>query len=84
MIPRPTMAIRRALARANRRSPGSICPTCHGSGMLEPPVRAPDDVTERRRAAHKLRRAGYSLREIADALGYASNNSVRWLLRRDR
>lgn len=53
------------------------CPICNGSGELpEPHDRIKDKKSERREAAKVLRAAGYSIRQIADFLGYKSPRSV--------
>jgi hypothetical protein len=53
------------------------CPICEGKGVIEAPYQnARDECQERREMARTLREAGYSIRQIARALGYKSPRSV--------
>lgn len=50
------------------------CPLCNGEGTAVP--RETRTADEKRRLAVKLRKMGFSFREIQNALGYKSPNSV--------
>lgn len=53
------------------------CPVCKGKGNLpEPRKVARDRAAERRAMAKVLRSNGYSIRQIADFLGWKSPRSV--------
>ena len=53
------------------------CPVCKGSGQLSEPRKVGRDrKKERRDMAKVLRAKGYSIRQIADFLGYKSPRSV--------
>lgn len=53
------------------------CPICKGKGDLpEPRSTQRDKAAERRRMVRILRDAGYSIRQIADLIGYKSPRSV--------
>ena len=53
------------------------CPVCKGKGELpEPRKVARDRSKERRAMARVLRANGYSIRQIADFLGWKSPRSV--------
>jgi len=53
------------------------CPVCKGKGSLPEPRKIERDRThERREMAKVLRANGYSIRQIADFLGWKSPRSV--------
>jgi transposase len=53
------------------------CPVCKGNGHLPEPRKIERDRTQERYAMAKVLRAnGYSIRQIADFLGYKSPRSV--------
>ena len=69
--------VRRALLRADH----APCPVCKGSGHLSISRRVTRDRTKERRAMAKVLRAnGYSIRQIADLLGWKSPRSVQLAL----
>lgn len=51
------------------------CPLCKGKGEMSAPRRA-EDKPSKYDMARVLVKAGYSYREVADALGYKSIRSV--------
>ena len=60
-----------------------LCVACKGKGKLKPPkpnhsIRDTDG--KNKEAATKLRKAGYTLREIAEILGYKHPQSIQSLL----
>ena len=50
------------------------CPLCNGSGITEPQQKR--TAEEKRKLAVKMRGLGFSFREIMNALGYKSPNSL--------
>lgn len=61
------------------------CPICHGTGTIEKPHDGDtrhDQVQLRAWHASILRRRGYSLRQIQKRMGFGSQNSVVYLLKR--
>lgn len=59
------------------------CVACNGSGVVELPKKKLSKIDKDGRfkeAAHKLRDAGYTLREIAAMLGYKGAQSIAHLL----
>lgn len=57
------------------------CSVCNGTGELSPPNNTIKERQARRAGiANKLRKEGYSIREIAALMGYSSPNSVFVLL----
>lgn len=57
------------------------CPVCKGKGKIMPPSPRMD-LTAKREAAHVLRNANYSLRQIRDLLGYKAVGGVQKLLKK--
>jgi len=57
------------------------CPICKGKGRLMPPSPRMTHPS-RREAAHVLRSAKYSLRQIAAFLGYKTVGGVQKLLKK--
>lgn len=56
-----------------------ICPCCEGSGVLtKVPFEMASDYVSKK--AKNLKKAGFSLREIAEMLGYKYPNSIVHLL----
>ena len=55
------------------------CPTCKGTGKVKP--FHDGSVESRRKTAIKLRRKGFSIRQIQKALGFKSQTSVAHLLK---
>ena len=67
----------RAVARARKLMGQHSCPVCHGTGMLSAPNKVARDLAqERKEMAKVLRDHGYSIRQIADFLGWKSPRSV--------
>lgn len=61
------------------------CPICKGSGeMPEPYHHAKDEKAIRENMALTLHEAGFSLRQIAKALGYDSHRSVTLIIEKGR
>lgn len=55
----------------------ACCPVCKGTGALpEPREHGRDRTAERKEMAKTLRKAGYSLRQIQDFLGWKSVRSA--------
>lgn len=60
-----------------RGSATKTCPVCNGRGFLPEPRQASRNRSdERKQMARTLRKAGYSLRQIQDFLGWKSVRSV--------
>jgi len=58
------------------------CPLCNGSGITEPQQKR--TAEEKRKLAVKMRGLGFSFREIMNALGYKSPNSVSKALKKQK
>lgn len=62
---------------------GEYCVACKGSGKIKPPKPKnyiKDNEGQMKKAAHALRKTGYTLREIATILGYKNPQSIAHLL----
>jgi len=58
------------------------CPTCGGSGSVNRIVVKPVGLTDTNRPlAKKLRKKGYTIRQIASMLGYKNPGSITNLLK---
>ncbi len=57
------------------------CPICKGKGRITPPSPRMSHPAKRE-AAHVLRSANYSLRQIRDLLGYKTVGGIQKLLKK--
>jgi len=55
------------------------CPLCNGTGKINVAVKPL--ASDNKKAASRLREKGYTIREIAKALGYKHPGSISHLLR---
>lgn len=67
------------------KSPEKInCPMCNGEGKIEQPHFKQKIMKEKYQTAIRMHKEGYSIREIAKAMGYKSPRSVHKLLKENK
>jgi len=58
------------------------CPMCEGCGEIDAPLFRQKLMKEKEITAKRMRKQGYSMREIMEAMGYKSPRSIFQLLNR--